>query len=80
VSKQPGGQLDAYVRTELRRILDERGLSQAWLARRVWISEKHLSTFMQGRNGISQDMAELLLGALGYQLAFCLEPLDPAQP
>jgi len=67
------------VRRQIRVALRIAGVSQAELARRLALSEKHVSMMMTGKNSISLDMAERILGAAGCALAVWVVPVVPGQ-
>jgi transcriptional regulator with XRE-family HTH domain len=56
------------VREQIRLALRIAGVCQAELARRLGLSEKHISQLLTGRSAISLDMAERILDAVGYTL------------
>lgn len=55
------------LREGVRAALAETHTSQAELARRLGITEKHVSQVLTGRAGLSPDLADAMLGALNYQ-------------
>lgn len=65
-----GSDFAARVRAEIRALLKQQDLSQAWLARQAHISENHLSAVLNAKSGLSFEVAEQLLGILGRRLVF----------
>lgn len=54
----------------LKEVLDDRGLSQKELAIRTGFTEKHISTVIKGKKGISCKMAKSLEYVLGIEDSF----------
>jgi transcriptional regulator with XRE-family HTH domain len=56
------------VRWEIRLALALNNVSQAELARRLGLSKKHVNQMLTGKTAVSLDMAEQMLGAVGWTL------------
>lgn len=65
---QPVGTAVAAARHEILEALSATTTTQATLAERLGMSEKHVSNVLTGRVGLSFDLAERMLGALGRRL------------
>lgn len=63
-------QLAALIRTELRR----QKITQAAFAKRVGVTEKHLSRVLNGRNTAHPDTLDVWIRTLGYRFKVTLEP------
>jgi transcriptional regulator with XRE-family HTH domain len=66
------------LREELPRILSEQGVSIRELARRVGISDAHLSRVLAGRKTTSADLARRIEDALGLRAGFFIEDREGA--
>ena len=54
----------------LKEVLDDRGMSQKELSIRTGFTEKHISTVVKGKKGISNSFAKALEYALGIDTSF----------
>lgn len=59
---------------ELRRLREQRKLTQAVLAQACGLSQQHLSLLEKGASGMEVSTLEKILGALGYGLALVALP------
>ena len=57
------------VRAEIRTALHDTRTSQAELSRTLGMSTKHVSQVLTGKAALSLELAEAMLGALGYRVA-----------
>ncbi len=62
------------VRTAIRAALADAGMTQAELARRIRMSQKHVSQVLTGKAGLSLGMADKMLAAIGSRLKMSVEP------
>jgi plasmid maintenance system antidote protein VapI len=68
--------ISALVRHYLRAHFANADMWQYQLAEQVGISPKHLSGIIHGHVGVTPQMAERLLTAIGLRLVLGVEPLD----
>ena len=59
---------EAAARMAICLALQHENVSRAELARRVGITPKHVSQVLLGNSRLSFDLAEFMMGALGWQL------------
>lgn len=59
--------LNTCLLTEFKRVLANSGLSQAEFARRVGVSQKHLSLYLNGHAGVSLATLDYWTFTLGYE-------------
>lgn len=71
--------LSAWLRPVVWHLLNSGGHTQVWLAHTAGVGTKHLNQVLQGKVGLSPDMAVRILAALGYQLVLGITPLVAAQ-
>ena len=64
------------VRGEVLVALHSTRTSQAELARRLHLSNKHVNQTLLGRAGLSLDLAERMMGVLGYRLTVRVEHIE----
>lgn len=64
-------------RNEILGALAATGTTQGALALMLGLSEKHVSQVLTGRSGLSFDLAERMLGALGRRLVVGSTPEEP---
>lgn len=70
-----GGLADG-VRKQIRLALAVADVSQAELGRRLGVSSKHVSQMLTGKSAISLDMAERMLGEVGWTLEVSAVPAE----
>lgn len=69
---------ERYSATGLRARLDQRGISHAWLARRVGISPQQLSHVLMGRRTVSPETCAAIAAELGTPEDELFAPAPPA--
>ncbi len=61
------------VRAAIRGALDVAGITQTELARRIGMSQKHVSQVLTGKTGLSLALADRMLAAIGSRLRMTVE-------
>lgn len=63
---------DRVIATELRRLLDDRGIKHAWVARQVGLSKPQFSGVLSKKRTIAADTAMQICEVIGvpFSLAF----------
>lgn len=63
-------------REAIRAALAEQDMTQAELAQRMGITQKHMSNLLNGKTALSFDFAERCLAALGRRLVTTVEEIN----
>lgn len=61
------------VRSAIGGALAETATTQAMLARRLGVTQKHVSEVLTGRAGLSMDLADAMLAAMGRRVVVAVE-------
>jgi hypothetical protein len=77
---QPVHSAETRAREAIRAALDEDGRTQAWLAEKMRVTQKHMSQILTGKVGLSFDFAERCLAVLGRRLVTTVETPTPSDP
>ena len=66
---QPVTGAERRAREAIRTALDETGTTQTELAASLGVTQKHISQVLSGKSGLSFDLAERALAALGRRMS-----------
>jgi transcriptional regulator with XRE-family HTH domain len=75
---QPVNAAERRVREALKSALIEQEMTQAELATRLGVTQKHISQVLSGKSGLSFDFAERIGAVLGVLLTVDVRPSVPS--